>query len=960
MSRSERKSDRRILHSKGCLVFESEELQFAAEKAVEALAEANYPPRWERDYAQPRVARDGRKFHISLATKHDYPQLCRHYQTDNVAEALTLAAKSAEAELLSSLMLDLGLGSCKETSNNSECYYKVLCWPAATLWRCRHSLPPKDFHVTLGYRFADVHTIRKDQSTLCCDPPLPACGANLEHFEGVIKEVFQCLQTNVPGSQDELTRVIDMLVHAGKASGDVNKEILALRTRCKLLANQRRFEDVVQCAGKILTLSDTTSKNIPVRALRGLALVHLERYSEALGVLEETVSLMSRKTSPKRVELLRAASQCRGYLGLREPFTKFPRTAHLFDAGGKAVTRDDLLVKDLDFFVDGKKVIVVEEKIDGANVGFSVSATGQLLCQNRSHYVSAASQSQFQKLSLWLEEFGSSLRNILEPSRHILFGEWCAMVHSLQYTRLPGYFIAFDLYDNYTETFATRKELHTLLKPTGIPVVPIVCKQSFSSKKELLSLLETSSHFRDGTVEGIYLRYECEGQEARRCKLVRPDFVSGMELHWSAQIQKKNLVCQDMAATYDGYQEAEVEGSQDPTVERSALFDPRERVTVELDDRKVALMRNFSFLLPKQLAVSSTPKKKEHIDALRCLGVTLVITLTEEEPLDPSWFGNGIENLFVPVPNYCPPSLDQMEMIFHCIQQAVEGGGSVMVHCGGGKGRAGTVAACLLVRFGQNSIPPTYINRGSEMNSKEAIEYLRSVRPGSLETAQQEEFVQQYTQHVWKEFAEEVDDGNTEKQSTDDVSQEVAEENGKNRTTQSRSVKEFERQLKLRQRRAPDIVVLVGIPGSGKSTFSKPLEASGWKRISQDDSGRKCCEDMAGRFSKVGKVVLDRCNVEASERQYWLDLMHNPNPKRCAAVYFDFTPEECIERVRARQNHPTIRAGTKGSERIVRGFYERLEVPSAQLENFGRIFVVRSLDDTKKILSDWGVRSDDT
>ena len=203
------------------------------------------------------------------------------------------------------------------------------------------------------------------------------------------------------------------------------------------------------------------------------------------------------------------------------------------------------------------------------------------------------------------------------------------------------------------------------------------------------------------------------------------------------------------------------------------------------------------------------------------------------------------------------------------------------------------------------------------------------------------DFVQQYTQHIWKEFAEEVDDGNTVKQDLDDVSQEVAEENGKKHTTQARSEKEFEKQLKLRQRRAPDIVVLVGIPGSGKSTFSKPLEASGWKRISQDDSGRKCCEDMAGRFSKVGKVVLDRCNVEASERQYWLDLMHNPNPKRCAAVYFDFSPEECTERVRARQNHPTIRGGTKGSERIVKGFHERLEVQVRVLSETIQMQLVR-------------------
>mmetsp|Transcript_27157 Transcript_27157/g.85471 ORF Transcript_27157/g.85471 Transcript_27157/m.85471 type:complete len:146 (-) Transcript_27157:1139-1576(-) len=127
----------------------------------------------------------------------------------------------------------------------------------------------------------------------------------------------------------------------------------------------------------------------------------------------------------------------------------------------------------MDFFISSGRVIFAEEKVDGANMGFSVSSTGDILCQNRSHYVGAGSHSQFQKLPLWLQEFGPALREILEPERHILFGEWCAMVHSLKYDRLPGYFIAFDLYDRYAEAFATRAELHALLRRTRIPVATL-------------------------------------------------------------------------------------------------------------------------------------------------------------------------------------------------------------------------------------------------------------------------------------------------------------------------------------------------------------------------------------------------------------------------------------------------------------------------------------------------------
>jgi hypothetical protein len=43
-------------------------------------------------------------------------------------------------------------------------------------------------------------------------------------------------------------------------------------------------------------------------------------------------------------------------------------------------------------------IVAVEEKVDGANLGISIDAMWQVVCQNRSHFVTAATHSQ---LSLW-------------------------------------------------------------------------------------------------------------------------------------------------------------------------------------------------------------------------------------------------------------------------------------------------------------------------------------------------------------------------------------------------------------------------------------------------------------------------------------------------------------------------------------------------------------------------------
>jgi ADP-ribosyl-[dinitrogen reductase] hydrolase len=52
---------------------------------------------------------------------------------------------------------------------------------------------------------------------------------------------------------------------------------------------------------------------------------------------------------------------------------------------------------------------------------------------------------------------------------------------------------------------------------------------------------------------------------------------------------------------------------------------------------------------------------------------------------------------------------------------------NVLVHCRGGLGRAGTIAARLLVELG--------------MEPTKAIASVRGVRPGAIETSEQERFV---------------------------------------------------------------------------------------------------------------------------------------------------------------------------------------------------------------------------
>lgn len=60
----------------------------------------------------------------------------------------------------------------------------------------------------------------------------------------------------------------------------------------------------------------------------------------------------------------------------------------------------------------------------------------------------------------------------------------------------------------------------------------------------------------------------------------------------------------------------------------------------------------------------------------------------------------GARAIWFPVPDLHAPHIDAMHDLVADLRMLVEAGGSALVHCGAGLGRAGTVAAALLLALG--------------------------------------------------------------------------------------------------------------------------------------------------------------------------------------------------------------------------------------------------------------------
>eukprot|EP00727_Mastigamoeba_balamuthi_P014157 m51a1_g9364 putative dna ligase (233) ;mRNA; r:175445-176266 len=219
-------------------------------------------------------------------------------------------------------------------------------------------------------------------------------------------------------------------------------------------------------------------------------------------------------------------------------FFKFPRTRHVLNLG--SVSRDDLVMDSREASAFLSRAVIAEEKIDGANLGVSLGPEGQLLFQNRSHYVSSCTSEQFKGLERWAAQV-PALYGILEPGR-VLFGEWMAAKHSIHYTRLPGYFLAFDVWDTRARRFLCAAERDRLLEGSGIPVVRRVFEGVLTKDALKQLVMQTQSAFRDGPVEGIYLRVDGAQYNESRGKVVRPGFLDNDTAHWSKGKIVKNIV----------------------------------------------------------------------------------------------------------------------------------------------------------------------------------------------------------------------------------------------------------------------------------------------------------------------------------------------------------------------------------------------------------------------------------
>ncbi|OOY15866.1 RNA ligase family protein [Thioclava sp. DLFJ4-1] len=214
-------------------------------------------------------------------------------------------------------------------------------------------------------------------------------------------------------------------------------------------------------------------------------------------------------------------------------FFRFPHTPHLVWLGSGNPRGDKVLSQNqVGELLSGE--VIVEEKIDGANLGISRGEDGEIWLQNRGSYLSPPYRGQFTRIASWLGEREEGLSSVLS-SEKILFGEWCAAKHSLLYDRLPDWFLLFDVYCRSKKQFLSTAQRNAIARSGGLSTVPEIARGRFTLGQLTDLLLNEESQVRAGSMEGIIIRSEGDALSSARAKLVRPDFTQAIHEHWSSR-----------------------------------------------------------------------------------------------------------------------------------------------------------------------------------------------------------------------------------------------------------------------------------------------------------------------------------------------------------------------------------------------------------------------------------------
>ncbi len=258
---------------------------------------------------------------------------------------------------------------------------------------------------------------------------------------------------------------------------------------------------------------------------------------------------------------------------------RYPSTTHLAGSKHAAGPGDP---SQAPFPAPGGLTLVWEEKVDGDHLGFGFApGDGRPFLQAHGREVDVAAERSLAPAADWLGSFDVEAYEAL-GERFVVFGDWCALKHTVFYDALPHPFLEYDVFDRVGGAWlstAARRRLLAGLPVSSVPVlhegrldgpeaarallapggVPRRSAYKTGRWREALDEAARAAGLDPGRVaaetdpsdagEGLYLKVEERDRVVGRHKFVRPGFMETILAsgsHWRGRRPVRNAVAAAM------------------------------------------------------------------------------------------------------------------------------------------------------------------------------------------------------------------------------------------------------------------------------------------------------------------------------------------------------------------------------------------------------------------------------
>ena len=193
----------------------------------------------------------------------------------------------------------------------------------------------------------------------------------------------------------------------------------------------------------------------------------------------------------------------------------YPRTSYLW--ASEAITRDDRVLAPAEISEWLRHPVVVEEKLDGANVSIWWERS-RLQVASRGGPDAMDRGGQLGPLRSRVNAGYGQLQPLLANGL-VLYAEWLWLTHTVRYDQLVDHLVVLDLW-HPDEGFVELRERDRLSQAHELVVPPRLFGGVLGSEDALVKLMGRS-RFGSELMEGVVLRKD----DGQRCKVLRLGFV---------------------------------------------------------------------------------------------------------------------------------------------------------------------------------------------------------------------------------------------------------------------------------------------------------------------------------------------------------------------------------------------------------------------------------------------------